>query len=255
MGVATREGAMQRVDFAILFLLTVATAPVSAQVIFPQYPITGAPSTTAWYPDRFAPALFNNAGTQNGRNNVLNAGVAAADGQATRVPPFTGAFFNTQGRKIDVGTAAPVSWIGSLYIPSAWGAPDPANGSGSRRAELWAKVGPDFPIIGFTNATDVTDAPGTTPRYRIFDPNVGFVDLAQPVSFNAWTDFCVTWTGTTFEYRIGDQIVATLPGTASSVLENVFVNTYNFGYTYDAQWSNLAAGNATCQELRALFVT
>ena len=59
--------------FAILFLLTVATAPVSAQVVFPQYPLSDTASASAGSVDRYAPAIFSNAGTLNWRDNVLNA--------------------------------------------------------------------------------------------------------------------------------------------------------------------------------------
>ncbi|MGH7291042.1 MAG: hypothetical protein ACREJT_07535, partial [Myxococcota bacterium] len=185
----------------------------------PAYPTSASPSAAAWSPDRYPPSAFENAGTQNGRSDVLRLGVAAADGQSVRAPSYNSAFYNTQGRKIQVGgIAAPASWIGSLYIPSAWSTASLIDGSGSRRSDLWATLWPAtggdtcggascdvFPIVGFTNAAfpDHDNDIGGTPRYRVFDGgNGGWINLATPVSYDAWSEFCVTFTGTAIEYRI-----------------------------------------------------
>ncbi|MFN8644842.1 MAG: hypothetical protein U0802_25430 [Candidatus Binatia bacterium] len=121
-----------------------------------------------------------------------------------------------------------------------------------------------FPIIGFTNSAppDHDDDPGGTPRYRVFDGNNGgFNDLATPVVYDAWTDFCLTFTGTSVEYRINGQLVYTATDVVAdpnygpvTMLHDVMAQAYNYGYDYDANWSNLAAGaNATCAQLEALF--
>src|SRR6187455_59541 len=102
-------------------LVTLSATTASHAAPLPTYPTTSAgPSTTAWYPDRYAPAGFTNVGSLFGRSNVLAITIDDADSAASRPPGFGGTFYNTQGRKIDVDTAPPVTWIGSLYIPSAW---------------------------------------------------------------------------------------------------------------------------------------
>jgi len=263
----------------MLVLICARVTVVSAQIL-PAYPTTDpGPSAAAWFTDRYAPNAFANAGQLLGRGNVLLLGLAAADGQSSRPSAFSSSFYNTQGRKILVGApTAGASWIGSLYIPSSWSAPSAVDGSLSRRSDLWATVSPttggdtcagsacnQFPIIGFTNSKfpDQDNDVGGTPRYRVFDgDNGGWNDLpGVAVDYDAWTDFCVTFTGSTFEFRIGDKLVYTQTnltqgdttfGPVTNV-NNVMVQAYNFGYTYDVNWSHLAAGAGTCAQLRALF--
>lgn len=200
------------------------------------------------------------------------------DGQTLRPAAFAGSFYNTQGRKVLVGAlAATTSWIGSLYIPASWATPSASHGSGSRRSDLWATLWPAsggdtcaraacdvFPIIGFSNAVspDSNNAVGGTPRFRVFDgANGGRVDLTTAVIDDAWTDFCVTFTGTAVEYRIGGQLVYTASDLAQSdtsfgpvtQVNDVILQAYNYGYAYDTSWSHLAAGSGSCADLEALF--
>ncbi|MFN8644841.1 MAG: hypothetical protein U0802_25425 [Candidatus Binatia bacterium] len=107
--------------------LVVALAGRCAAQALPTYPLTpSGPSTTSWFPDRYPPSVFNNVGPLDGRQNVLDLGLSAADGQMSRAPIYSSAFYNLQGRKIDAGDLhAPVSWIGSLYIPASWGCRTP----------------------------------------------------------------------------------------------------------------------------------
>jgi len=206
---------------------------------------------------------------------VLAISLSAADSQTSRPAAYNTAFYNTQGRKVDAGIAGPVSWIGSLYIPASWATPSASDASGSRRSDMWGTVSPAtggdtcpasncnlFPIIGFSNAVapDANGAVGGTPRFRVFDGNAsGWTDLAYTVNVDAWADFCVTFTGTTIEYRIGDTLVYTMSdltqGDASygppTQIANVMAQAYNYGNAYDANWSRFAVGQATCSQLRA----
>ncbi len=261
-------------------LVTLAAAlalPVAAQAVnLPTFPVTDpGPNAAAWYTDRYAPYGFANAGTLFGRDNVLAISLSAADSQTSRPAAYNTAFYNTQGRKVDAGIAGPVSWIGSLYIPASWATPSASDASGSRRSDMWGTVSPAtggdtcpasncnlFPIIGFSNAVapDANGAVGGTPRFRVFDGNAsGWTDLAYTVNVDAWTDFCVTFTGTTIEYRIGDTLVYTMSdltqGDASygppTQIANVMAQAYNYGNAYDANWSRFAVGQATCSQLRA----
>lgn len=261
-------------------LVTLAAAlalPVAAQAVnLPTFPVTDpGPNAAAWYTDRYAPYGFANAGTLFGRDNVLAISLSAADSQTSRPAAYNTAFYNTQGRKVDAGIAGPVSWIGSLYIPASWATPSASDASGSRRSDMWGTVSPAtggdtcpasncnlFPIIGFSNAVapDANGAVGGTPRFRVFDGNAsGWTDLAYTVNVDAWADFCVTFTGTTIEYRIGDTLVYTMSdltqGDASygppTQIANVMAQAYNYGNAYDANWSRFAVGQATCSQLRA----
>lgn len=258
-------------------LAATLSLPVTAQAVnLSTYPVTDpGPSTAAWYTDRYAPSGFANAGTLFGRDNVLAISLSAADSQTSRPAAYSTAFYNTQGRKVDAGIAGPVSWIGSLYIPASWGTPSASDSSGTRRSDMWGTVSPAtggdicpasncnlFPIIGFSNsvAPDADGAAGGTPRFRVFDGNAGgWNDLAYTLSYDAWADFCVTFTGTTIEYRIGDTLVYTMSdltqGDTSfgppAQISNVMAQAYNYGNAYDANWSRFAAGQETCSELRA----
>ena len=147
----------------------------------------GGPKHDGVVPDRYPPAGFANVGSLFGRNNVLAIAIDDADADGSRPPAFSGTFYNTQGRKIDIDTAPPVTWIGSLYIPSAWATPNPADPTLTRRSDLWATLSDAadaptwYPIIGFTNG-DGTGFNGGTPRYRVWDnADDVWVDLALPV--------------------------------------------------------------------------
>ncbi len=263
---------------AAVALLVSGWTGVGVAQVLPAYPTTSSPSATAWFPDRYPPSQFANAGAVYGRSDVLQLGVDALDGQTTRPPAFAAAFNNTQGRKVLAGDiTAPVSWIGSLYIPASWATPNPSDGSGSRRSDLWATLWPAsggdtcagaacdvFPIIGFSNAAvpDANNAVGGTPRLRVFDgANGGWVNLGTAVTYDAWTDFCVTFTGSAVEYSVGGQLAYTAGDLTQSdtgfgpvtQLNNIIVQAYNYGYTYDTAWSRLAAGSGACADLTALF--
>jgi hypothetical protein len=247
---------------AVLVTLSATTAHAVPLPTFPT--VEPGPSATQWYPDRYRPAGFANVGTLFGRNNVLAITIDDADSEASRPPPFNGStFYNTQGRKIDIDTAPPVTWIGSLYIPSAWATTNPADPSLTRRSDLWATLSDAvdaptwFPIIGFTNANGTTFNGGTG-RYRVWDNVNGvWIDLAQPVAYDAWTNFSVTFTGTTIEYRIGTTLVHTEtdPAIASlTVASDVMFQAYNFGYDYVANWSYAGYGQSrTSAQLLAEF--
>ena len=228
---------MQMLRLLLLLVVvweSIFSVEVGAQQL-PAYPITnGAPSTTAWAVDRYAPARFENGGTLAGRDNVLILGVAEADGPANRPQAQSSNFFNTQGRRLRIldWTSRPFSFIGSTRIPSAW-----SNSTGlidSRRTDMWSVLSPNgsqiiaqslFGIIGFANEgvapaayrqpeervnmpPEYTPEGGGSGRYRVFDADAGgWQDVPMPVRYDQWTDFCVTYTGAALEYRIDEALV------------------------------------------------
>ena len=255
---------MTRTAAALALLATLLASTAALATPLPAYPtVEPGPSATQWYPDRYRPAGFANVGSLFGRSNVLAITIDDADSDATRPPPFNNnVFYNTQGRKIDIDTAPPVSWIGSLYIPSAWATPNPGDATLTRRSDMWATLSDavDAPawytIIGFTNGAG-TGFNGGTPRYRVWD-NVGgaWIDLALPVAYDTWTDIAVTFTGTTVEYRIGGTLVHTDTDAslaAATIASDVMLQAYNFGYDYVANWSYVGSGQQTPAQLFAEF--
>ena len=245
-----------------VLLLGLAAATATRAAPLPAYPTTDpGPSAASWYTDRYAPSSFANAGTLYGRNDALALAISTADGATGRPPAYSSAFYNTQGRKIDVGLAPPVSWIASLYVPAAWATTNAGDSAMSRRSDLWATLedatsAPTYyPIIGYTNA-DATTGFGGTPRFRVFDGTGAWNDLAHPVTFDAWNDLCVTWTGTALEYRIGATLVFTdthADIALGASIGDAMLQAYNWGSDYAAHWSWVAAGPGTCARLRADF--
>ena len=233
----------------------------------PAYPTAAVATSTAWGPDRYAPAAFVNAGTLFGRDNVLRIGIAAADADGVRPPAFAGTFYNTQGRLILRNSLnSGVSWTGSVYIPTAWATSNPGDALLNRRTDVWATVSPAvggdvcpasncnlFPIIGFTNASAATPLTnGGTPRYRVFDANNGgWNDIVMPVQYDTWTEFGISYTGSAIEHRINGTLVYTQTNLTQADnsfgpparIGTIFFQGYNFGgANYDIYWSRAAAG-------------
>ena len=247
---------MHRISVAA-FALSLCTAAGAG--LFPTYPLGTGPGV--WEVDRQAPAVFSNAGTVNGRTNVLDLGVSAAD----HFDPTVNNFANTQGRGIQIVAAPGYSVIyGSLYAQAPWAssAGTPTN----RRTELWGVLAPAtgsdtcpgsscnlFPIIGFSNAspTDPIHAGGTG-RFRIFDPYTGFVDLPATVNYDQWNDVCMAWDSPTLRYFVNGVEVFTVPTVdpgppygPPTHWSRQTQQQYNWGTTYDSNWSGLGTGIAT----------
>ena len=236
--------------------------------------LTGTTPGT-WQVDRFAPAIFANGGTVAGRTDVLNLGVAAADSQANRPGAYSSAFYNTQGRGLQLNLPGFSVVYGSLYVPAAWASSDgPAN---NRRTDLWGEASPAtggdtcaasgcnfFPYIGFSNASPTSPlTTGGTGRFRIWDGTVGTVDLATPVPYDQWSDVCIAFNGTDLKSYINGALaytqtdmnhndIATLGPTTH--FGRVIMQAYNFGADYTAQWSGLGAGQLSAVSTQAAWV-
>ena len=99
----------------------------------------------------------------------------------------------------------------------------------------------EYPIIGFTNY-------GGAARLRVWDGDVGWVDLANAVAFDAWTSLSIELTATSFVYSVNGTPVytdSTINGSTS--FSATIMQAYNFadpsiaGATpvdYTAHWSN-----------------
>lgn len=239
---------------------------------FPAHPINPNPTLTptAWTLSRYAPRRWSTAPLALGRVDVLTIGMDALDGPTVRPPPFNGNFYNIQAREITFPTlqAAGTAVAGSLYIPASWNTALPANTSLNRRSEMLLQLTPlasdgDCPAggsdcfyyaaIGFSNA-QIADqlAGGGGPRIRILKKGIndGWINLTTPFLSDAWNDMCVNYTGSTLQYYLNgslvftdDTLVATDPSAGPPTrFRSTTIESYNFGFSFDAQWADLEYG-------------
>jgi hypothetical protein len=200
-----------------------------------------------WVVDRFDPRVFANAGTINGRNDVLKIGIRDEDSLANRPAGFQSTFYNTQGRQHAVTGGIGDYLAADVYIPTDWLDDD----NGSRRTDMWGVMTNGtgvsaYTIIGFTNYAGAA-------RFRVWDPEAigttdGWVNLASAIGADNWNALRVDFTGTTFEYSIGGTLVYTdITTQGTTGYSATIMQAYNFGdpalaeavaNDYDALWSN-----------------
>lgn len=199
-----------------------------------------------WTVDRYEPASFGNVGTFEGRANVLGIRIDATTGQYNRGAGQSGLFYATQGRKFTFNPTAGAGSVLSadLYIPASW--IDSANGH--VRTDMWgtmvnaSSVISGYPIIGFSNY-------GGAARLRVWDGDIGWVDLDAPITFGAWTSLAIELLAdTSLNFYVNGALVYTDTTTGGSVaFKEVIMQAYNFDHTdianrivvpYTAHWSN-----------------
>jgi len=193
----------------------------------PTLSATQAPGV--WYTDRYAPAGFVSTGVPTFR---LKHSINASDCETCRPIAFQTAFYNTQGRKYDVGGTTAMSI--QLYVATGW---DVTN---KRMAGFWGtalnagNAISFYPIIEFTSD-------GSNPRFRGWN-GVAFVDMGLPAGFayDKWYTLNIAIDGTTIRYNVGDLSLI-LPGNGSVSIANVILQGHNTlaGVTYDINWDNL----------------
>lgn len=222
-----------------VFGLAAATAlPVQAALVMPNF----ANVPTGWTTDRYEPASFSNVGTYQGHTDVLGIGIARTDGFTARPAPYQSQFYNTQGRQHAISGGVDSVLSAELYIPAEWG--DAVNGS--VRTDMWGVMTngtsvSDYAIIGFTNY-------GGVARLRVWD-DVDWVNLATPVDYDAWMDFAIDFTGSSYEYKVNGAVVYTDSTTNGTTgYSATIMQGYNFCgdqslsgavcSDYTAHWSN-----------------
>ncbi len=256
----------------LIFGISMLCAPWAVATRFPAHPINaGTLAPSAWSVGRFPPRVWSTSPNSIGRFDVLTIGVDALDGPTSRPPAFTGNFYNLQGREISFPSVqgAGITIAGSLYIPASWNTSNIADPALNRRSELLFTYTPlandgfcppasdecfYYGAIGFSSA-QITDqlAGGGPPRIRILKKGIadGWINLSTPFLSNAWNDMCVTFTGTTLEYFLNGNLVFTdtslvqidpSQGPATRA-RSLSVENYNFGSTFDANWSDLEYGS------------
>jgi hypothetical protein len=257
-----RQQRVLGVGLASALALALCTGmPAQATELMPDF----ADVPTGWVTDRYEPNAFENVGTYEGRDNVLRIETTSAQSSANRPNGQQGGFYNTQGRQHAVTGGAGDSFSAGLFLEESWA--DESNGS--VRTDMWGALDPgpdpdptagddrDYPIIGFTNI-------GDDPRLRVWDGNVGWVDLGVALDFGTWVDLSVLFTGSTYEYYVNGNLEHTDATTNdAATFDVVIMQIYNFDdpaldgdYTivdYDAHWSNLLAGDVPEPATLALF--
>jgi PEP-CTERM motif len=203
-------------------------------------PVSSTPA--GWYVDRYAPAAFEFIGPYQGKADVLKISIRSADDATQRPPVFSGAFYNTQGRKYDV-SGGNGTLDAALFVPASWA----RAASGFSRSDMWATMidavsqPSAYPILGFTNQ-------GGAARFRAFSQTGLWQDLQVPVLYDQWNDLTIEFTGATFNYYVNGALAFSEADANQTVkFSNAMVQAYNFGQgfgpndgpEYSAYWSSV----------------
>ncbi len=228
----------------LVFFASISLCPLGGRAFADIYetfddPILLAPPDApgAWYRDRFVPAGFESQVYFDG-DYRLRLSVSSADGTDNRPPQFQTAFYDVQGRKLDLGTGAIFASV-DLYVPEEW------ETTGRRMAGFWSTAFADgvtnvasaFTVFEFTSDND-------NPRFRAFDPSVGYVDMGLPTgfSYNSWYRLNLEISNENFTYSVGD-LSREFGALGSDYIGNVMLQGYNTkeGVDYVIHWDNLIA--------------
>ena len=244
---------IRRASSLAALVAVVALAPLGAQVDRTPDLATTVPGS--WTTDRYAPCQFSLANGVQGRNNVLQTSVCAADNQTNRPAGYNSTFYNTQGKQIGidgVGVIPPASQKLSLdlYVDASWA----TSANGLVSTGMWSRVNQIntdaeanawYPILGFSNISGA----GT---FRFFDSNVGYVDLGAVVNYGAWNTLAIEYTGNAYEALVNGTSQYSMTGDVGAErLTTAFINTSNYGPNndtsgeYTVNWSNTPAVTAT----------
>jgi hypothetical protein len=246
MSVSACKTWKKQVFIGMLFFL-VAFMPFGvtvgqAALVMPDF----ADIPTGWITDRYEPHSFRKIGSFQGKDKVLAIEINQAEGFDNRPRDYQYTFYNTQGRQHAITGGAGSVLAAALYIPSSWG--DAANGT--VRTDMWGVMSNSsgvtaYPIIGYTNY-------GGEPRYRVYDADTGgWVNLSPTVSYDAWTNFAIVFTGSAFDYYInGVKVYSDSTISGSTGFSAVIMQAYNFfgdpsitdanPINYTAHWANSA---------------
>jgi hypothetical protein len=199
-------------------------------------PVADTATEGAWYPDRYAPAVFESVAFDG--DNRLRVHISADD-----YLPHGNTFYNFQGRKYDLWNPVETFIMGDLYIGPDWESED-------RHASIWATTFDEdgaisgYPIIGFTAGTgfriwtqDLDQDPGNGYQY-------GWYDIGYPEGFeyDAWYTIWAELSESAYRYYLNGELVWTDAITWDSIVwGNMMLQAYNYGDDYDVYWDNVGA--------------
>lgn len=249
--------------FGLVFVAQGSASTYFWQVFNTNPPLAPSQAPNAWYPDRYRPNAFD---SQNfGGDNRLHLNINAADGLAVRPSGYNSQFYNTQGRKYDLGNGTYTAIRGTLYVGSDWN-------SQLRRSDMWATTKDNlnqisgYPIIGFANVR--LDTPQLVCRVYSQDTDhnpgngyqAGWVDVSTKVPggvvTNRWYTIEVRLKPGAFEYYVdGVQVYSDILTFGSTTFSDMMIQGYNFNDsslgtgayppglddTYDIYWDDVEA--------------
>jgi len=220
---------------------TTATAAIYSFDTAGDVVLSSSPSSVAWYPDRYAPQGFVGGATApDGTTGTLWEHIDASDSLANRPSPYDSAFYNTQGRKLDLPADTTGVMIG-LYIPHEWDTLSQSENQG-RLASFWG-TGVDasnnvsaFPIIEFNNNVDGA----STNAFRIWNDFTGTWNVVPGFSgYDQWYQIGFTAGGGNEAFYVNGALVGSVSDPTTTHLANVILQGYNSGNSYDTYWDNL----------------
>lgn len=201
-----------------------------------------------WYIDRFAPAAFEQY--LFGAENVLKHSIdGIADGANNRPSGFGSSFYNTQGRKYDLGVGV-TKLYADIYLPISFE-------TAHRRAGLWGTaydvdgIISAYPILSFRNIDS------SSPKFSYYSSALGdWVDLGTSITYDEWYSLEIVMDSYNQEYRfyINGALVGTDAASfnGSSYFGNMILQAYNFNDpalpgpqqssdSYDVYWDNIGS--------------
>ncbi len=208
--------------------------------------LASVPTAGAWYPDRYRPAVFEQFMFSG--ENVLRVGIRATDALAVRPPANRSTFYNTHGRKYDLGAGngPGTALVADLYVGADWDVKH-------RMATLWSTARDSTGATAFYNIVGFRNVTGTDPGFYMYGyRNVGAYTLVPyPVSYGQWYQLKIALTDTAFVYSINNTVVlsdTTLNG--ARYFSDLMLQAYSFADSslpvatqaydeYDVYWDNV----------------
>ncbi|QIB64656.1 PEP-CTERM sorting domain-containing protein [Kineobactrum salinum] len=187
-----------------------------------------------YYTDRYAPSGFTSESFMG--DNRLALTLSSSDGANNRPAGFSGAFYNTQGRKYDVFGATTISI--DMYIDQAFES-DP-----NRVAGLWGTAVDSgnnnivqYPIVEFAGGA-----------FQIWDGG-SFQSLGLPTGFSygsfANLAFTIDPTTNQTHFSVNGSLTQTIAASGSVAFREVIIQGYNTadGIDRTIYFDNLVASN------------
>lgn len=231
-GSVTRTLSLSHLSLGAATLMAGTFAAQAATITF-DTPVTvgatAAPDT--WYTDRYAPAGFATASF--GGDNRLKQSISAADSATLRPGAFSGAFYNTQGRKLDA-PAATTSLSIDLYLDASWtDATRRYAGMGGTAFDALDAVS-SYPILEFGEG-----------QLRYWNGS-GWTDSGVTPTLGDWVTLGFERDSGNWNFEVDGLQVASISAGAGVRLGNTILQGYNTtaGVSYDIYWDNLTFGGA-----------
>lgn len=207
---------------ALTFSMTGSSALASGHMLDE---FTQAELDTNWEADRQFPSGGVLSESDFGRDNVAELSIDSG-------APDQNTFRRTEGLKTPAGNFGQAVQI-DLYIDPDWA--DTAT-----RAGFWV-VGDDgagardniFGIIEFVNlelSTSGDSAQGDHEGWRMWDSNVGWVNLTTAFTYGEWVTLSIMLDTTLgqYTYAVDGENVGTVVG-GNHFIRELFINSYNYG--------------------------